>query len=184
VACYDNPVGEHVPHQTASSIMLGVLLLFLGACSNTTPPAAEEQPAPGDLISVLAAHKLVDEYNVNGIRDLDVGRSVFAQPRSKFALPIVDGSRSLDFGFGIVDTAIIAPPLTEGVQFKVLSVDGAGNEAFLWTRNLAPVTVTTDRGLQKANVAIPSKAKQLMFETAPLGDFRNAWSYWTKLTVN
>jgi hypothetical protein len=161
------------------ALLVGFLAFFCVSCS----PKPDNR-TPDDLLSTVAAHKIVDEHSVNGLRDLpSVGRVIFAQPSSRFALPLSGMAGSLEFGFGILDGATLVSPPTEGTNFRLLLTDSSGKSSEVWARRLRPTTVPTDRGPQKASINIPNGTKEVIFETLPNGDFRNAWAYWAGLSI-
>jgi glycosyltransferase involved in cell wall biosynthesis len=127
----------------------------------------------------LAANKILDQFGINGLRDLpDLGQVVFANPASRFALP-GEAVKLVRFEFGIYDLALQASPPPDGVVFSVIVKHNNGKERVLWTRTLTPVTQPLDRGVHKAEVSLSTNDKdRLVFEALAVKDPVSNWAFW------
>lgn len=150
---------------------------------NLGPYYVERSKAVGpstDLLGTLGVNKLLDQFGVNGLRDLPtLGPVIFANPHSRFAVP-GDQAKVVRFEFGIYDTALQATPPPDGVVFRVIVKRGDnGQESVLWTNTLRPYSETKDRGIHKGEIVVDAvKTDLLVFETLAVKNPGNNWAYW------
>jgi hypothetical protein len=139
-----------------------------------------------DAIEMLASHKTIDEFGVNGLRDLPgLGQILFSNPTSRFEMQVTPSVRSIHFSFGIVDNAITATPTMAGVEFRVLLKPMSGEEKLVWMQKLEPVSVPKDRGRQSADVPITvAEMSELIFETRALASPEGCWAYWQNVSAH
>jgi hypothetical protein len=104
----------------------------------------------------------------------------------KLSFPIKSGDRGLVFDFGLMPQAY-DPGETDGVEFIVEYVSSGGTAQTLFSRLLQPRTVTEDRGMQEARIALPaptdSGVVRIRTERGPAGN--GAWdqSYVTHVRI-
>jgi hypothetical protein len=170
----------------ACAIALGLITV---ACSREQGPAVKENAAPqptstGDtLTDQLATGCSEDQFNINGMRsDPELGPVFFAHPQSQCSLPVQPDYKYVRFSFGIFDTAIMANPPTDGVDFRLLGQGPSGQLVPIWERSLRPATVQGDKGPQSAVVPLIGLTK-LVFETKPASTSKNDWAYWRGIAL-
>jgi hypothetical protein len=136
------------------------------------------------LLHTLARNKVVDQFGIDGIRDIPpVGEILFATPSSRFAVQ-ANEAHLVRFEFGILDSALQAAPPPDGVIFRVVLRHSDRGEAVLWTRSLKPLSEPADRGIQKAEVTVSGgSSDQLIFETLPVKNPVSNWAFWRNLVV-
>jgi hypothetical protein len=139
--------------------------------------------APDDrALQRLARTKLSDEFGISGLRAGDDGLILFAAPHSRFSID-VSRAVAIDFRYGVLPNAVTATPPTDGVEFRVLVPDAAGN-ALLWSTIWRPVPGTPSE--QRVTIALPGTdfSGALIFETLAAGRYENDWAYWADLVIS
>lgn len=112
-----------------------------------------------------------------------LGQVLFAVPNHKCSLQLPADIRAVAFSFGLVDTALVATPKTDGVEFRIYSEGPNGQLQLIWSRALDIVAKPEDRGPQQATVTIDRAAtNRLVFETAQRGTLHSDWSYWSNVS--
>lgn len=148
------------------------------------PYRASSPVTPIANLRELSRNSLEDTFHINGLRtDPQLGEILFAAPSSRFALRLASGTTAIEVDFGIFDTAIVASPPTDGVEFYI-SLVTAGGENRLWSKALHPATEPGDRGSQHLKLPLHSGTMdQLVFGTRPGATSENDWAYWANLSV-
>jgi hypothetical protein len=90
------------------------------------------------------------------------------------------GKRMLDIGFGLLDGAWKGDGNTDGVCFRL---SAGGSISPLWQRCLDPKQVATDRGEQRAEIALPENITFLTLETSCGKSCAWDWSYWREISL-
>jgi hypothetical protein len=182
------------PMRHAEVIRMQNLIVFAIAVGLMTVSCTREQPAApqktaspqgtptaGSVTDELAVGCTEDQFKVNGIRlDPQLGKVLFAHPQSKCTLQVPQDHNFVTFSFGMFDTATIANPPTDGVEFRVLGLDTSGQLVPIWQRSLRPTGVPDDRGPQAALVRL-NGFKKVIFETTPLANTTTDWAYWRNI---
>ncbi len=149
-------------------------------------PAEDSGGADSGVLSTdsLGANKLLDQFGIDGLRDVPpLGRIIFANPPSRFALP-GSGIKKVRFQFGILDSALQVSPPPDGVIFRLLLKHRTGVEDVLWTDSLKPLSRSEDRGVKSVEVNMhATTTDQLIFETLPVKNPISNWSYWRSVVV-
>lgn len=104
----------------------------------------------------------------------------------KMTLPLSDRVDRLTVGFGMFDQTWMAGGRTDGVDFRILSVDTNKHQKLIWSRYLDPLNSSVDRGMQHVTIQVPMKPKALIFETLPGPQNNTDWdsAYWAEITLN
>jgi hypothetical protein len=84
--------------------------------------------------------------------------------------------RRLHFGYGIKDGAW---DKTEGIVFRVTSVNTDSSTTVLWTNTLDPQRRPGDRRHVTADIDVPPGVQHLVFETLGVTHVLYGWSYWS-----
>jgi hypothetical protein len=150
----------------------------LGALDDNTLMAAEEKKQPGremrrklDLVSVQNANP--------GVQVALVASGMLAHAPTALNIPAA-GHRTLDLGFGLLDEAWKGDASTDGVCFRL---SAGGSISPLWQRCLDPKQVATDRGEQRAEIALPENVTSLTLETLCGKSCAWDWSYWREISL-
>jgi hypothetical protein len=104
---------------------------------------------------------------------------LLAHAPTKFRIA-AHASRTLDVGFGIMDSAWKDNANTDGVCFRI-SV--AGEPAPIWERCLDPKRVAADRGPQQAAITLPEATDGVELETVCGKNCAWDWSYWSRISL-
>lgn len=93
-------------------------------------------------------------------------------------------ARRATFSFGLPRDSYRGENRTDGVRFRVFTVDAAGGERELFSRLLRPFDVEADRGLHTGEAAVPAGMK-IVFETDPGPSRRNNcdWAFWKEIAL-
>jgi hypothetical protein len=91
-------------------------------------------------------------------------------------------SKSLQIGFGVLDSAWQGEAKTQGACFSVMEEN---SPTAMFSRCLNPREEQADRGEQTAEIALPDKVKSLVLETTcrNRADCGWAWSYWSQVSL-
>ena len=163
-------------------------MLLMTACSTNSksesagPAARQHEAAAQEPLSVLSGNVLLDETKTGGMRELPgVGRVLFAHPNHRAAISVPAGATAISISFGIADTAIVATPKTDGVEFRVLHEVPGSEPRQLWTRSLDVVPNKADRGVQHAVIPLENIGGRLILETRPRATTVSDWAYWSNI---
>jgi hypothetical protein len=109
-----------------------------------------------------------------------IPQGLFAHAPARLTIE-TNRSKSLQIGFGILDSAWQTDGKTQGVCFSV--IDKTSPTA-LFGRCLNPREEQADRGPQVAQIALPDEAGSLVLETTcRAADCGWAWSYWSQVLL-
>ncbi len=137
-----------------------------------------------DLTEFLSKNKRTDQFSVSGLRDLPgLGPVLFAHPHSEFVAPVVEGSKTVQFQFGVRKEALIATAKTDGVEFRILAEQTAGKPKLIWSRILRPIQNEKDRDTQSGTLTLQTVPTRLVFETLPAGTTQTDWAYWKNVSI-
>lgn len=173
----DDPDAERSVYPNADrvkQIKLELRRLRIGPYRNTF--------AGGDssVLQQLAENKLVDEFNIDGLRYIrGLGQVLFAHPHARFFLPLTGTESQIRLHFGFLDQVMNVSPQTEGVQFRILLEQGEESKT-LFVKTLRPFASATDRGPHEASVQLneENRSGKLIFETLAVGRSEGTWCYW------
>jgi len=110
----------------------------------------------------------------------------FAHPPSSIEFVVTAHERHVHAGFGMLDGSYQNKHNTDGVDFSVEFIPANGLKQILYHRQLDPLSVEGDRGLQQLDVAWPrGEAGRLIFRTynPPGRSIDFDWSYWSDITI-
>ncbi|MGA3067090.1 MAG: hypothetical protein ABSF29_09610 [Tepidisphaeraceae bacterium] len=120
----------------------------------------------------------------------DAGKIVLAAAApSRLIFPISSGSGRFRFSFGLLDKSFMEWEVTDGVEFRVYTIDQIKPDGFdaklAWSRTLDPANSRLDWGPQTAEIQLPDKppAVAVYLETVPGPKHVRSWSYWTDLQI-
>jgi hypothetical protein len=142
--------------------------------------------ASSEVTDQLATHKVVDQFGIDGLRTLPAeGKVLFAQPNSRFELPLAAKTKYVRFRFGIAATAILTTPPTSGVLFRAILRDKSQRETVVWSRVLRPTTELVDRTEQAFFLPLNlSETATLVLETLPVESYGSCWAYWKNVEID
>jgi hypothetical protein len=150
----------------------------LDVLDDNTLVAAEEKKQPSremrrklDLVSIQNANP--------GVKVALITFGMLAHAPTALNVPAA-GHRTLDIGFGLLDEAWKGDANTDGVCFRL---SAGGSISPLWQRCLDPKQVTTDRGEQRAEIALPENVTFLTLETLCGKSCAWDWSYWGEISL-
>ena len=105
----------------------------------------------------------------------------------KLSLPVSSGTRHMRAGFGLLESAWKDGGQTDGVEFRISTVDVENHLNVVWSRYLEPVDRISDRGIQHIDVNLSKvNIKAVVFETDPGPHNNTAWdhAFWSEVLVD
>jgi len=112
---------------------------------------------------------------------------LLAPAKCQLMFPAPAGAKDFCFGFGMLRQSYQMREKTDGVEFRVYTVDQIqGRQVggdLAWSQKLDPANVREDRDRRQVEIHLPSSPATLgvLLETDPGPEHRQSLSYWTDL---